>query len=350
MFMKRIVYILISFGVLFIVFRLSIFLFRLPSYTIQTSGKLYIVNKTSRNIEVFNLFTGTEVAEIPIDLESHEAVALAGQNKVVVTNYETVDRDGNRIKVINTQTNKVEKAIDLKGKIKSNGIVAFTESNKVAVIDYVSNNLLILNIKTANIEKQIPTQQNGSLLLVLHPNKAIAYVTNIKSKSVSVIDLNKNKVIKIIPCGLGTESIAITPDGSELWVTNIKANSITIINTTTYAVTATLSTGEKPMKLKFSVDGKYCLVANAGDGTISVYNQKSKNKIKTIHIHGKTTRLERMLYHTPVPVNILMHPNGLYAFIANSNANKIEVIDMRSFTIVSTIGTGNIPDAMAFME
>jgi YVTN family beta-propeller protein len=45
-----------------------------------------------------------------------------------------------------------------------------------------------------------------------------------------------------------------------------------------------------------------------------------------------------------------MHPNGLYAFVANSNANKIEVIDMRTFAIVSTIGTGKVPDAMAFME
>jgi YVTN family beta-propeller protein len=348
--MKQIVYILMSFGVLLLVFRLSIIFYRMPSYTIQTSGKLYIVNKISRNIEVFDLFAGKEVAEIPIDLESHEAVGLSGQNTVVVTNYGTIDRDGNRIKVINTQTNKVEKTIDLKGSITSNGIVAFPGSNKVAVIDYVSNNLLILNIETASIEKQIQTQQQQSLLLVLHPNKAIAYVTNIKSNSVSVIDLTKNEVIKIIPCGLGTESIAITPDGSEIWITNITANSITIINTTTYAVIATLSAGEKPLKLKFSVDGKYCLVANAGDGTISVYNQKSKNKIKTIHIHGKSTILERILYHTPVPVNILMHPNGLYAFVANSNANKIEVIDMRTFAIVSTIGTGKVPDAMAFME
>jgi YVTN family beta-propeller protein len=50
------------------------------------------------------------------------------------------------------------------------------------------------------------------------------------------------------------------------------------------------------------------------------------------------------------PENILMHPNGLYAFVANSNANKIEVIDMKTFTIVSTIGTGKVPDAMVFVE
>jgi YVTN family beta-propeller protein len=348
--MKKIRLLLYGFLMLFLLIAATRYLVRIPSYTIKTNGKLYIVSKISRDIKVFDLLTGKEVAEIPIDLESHEAVALFGQNKIVVTNYGTVDRDGNRIKVINTQTNKVEKTIDLKGSIKSNGIVALPESNKVAVIDYVTNNLLILNIKTDTIEKQIQTQQQESLLLVVHPNKAIAYVTNVKSNSVSVIDLNKNEVIKIIPCGLGTESIAITPDGSEIWITNIKANSITIINTTTYAVIATLRTGEEPLKLKFSVDGKYCLVANAGDGTISVYNQNSKNKIKTIHIHGKATMLERILYHTPVPVNILMHPNGLYAFIANSNANKVEVIDMKNFTIVSTIGTGKIPDAMVFVQ
>jgi hypothetical protein len=45
-------------------------------------------------------------------------------------------------------------------------------------------------------------------------------------------------------------------------------------------------------------------------------------------------------YHTPVPVNILMHPMDCMLF-ANSNANKVEVIDMKNFTIVSTIGTGS---------
>ena len=34
----------------------------------------------------------------------------------------------------------------------------------------------------------------------------------------------------------------------------------------------------------------------------------------------------------------------------SANANKIEVIDMKTFTIVSTIGAGKIPDALAFVE
>tara|TARA_B100000809_G_scaffold169704_1_gene167060 strand:- start:5737 stop:6753 length:1017 start_codon:yes stop_codon:yes gene_type:complete len=335
------------FGVLFFVFRFSIFIFRLPSYTIQTNGKLYIVSKVSKDIQVFNLFTGKEIADIPIDVLSHEAVNVTDQNKIVVTNYGA--NEGSLIKVINTKTNKVEKAIDLKGNIRINGIIALKDTNKVAVIDYVSDDLLVFNIETDSIEKQINTKQKKSHLLELHPNKQIAYVTNINSGSVSVIDLNHNEVIKIIPCGLGRKGIAVTPDGSEIWVTNIKESSITIINTENYKVINTLSSGKEPLKLRFSIDGKYCFVANASDGTISIYNQQSKNIIKTITLHGIATLLEKVLYHTPRPVNILMHPNGLYAFVANSNASKIEVIDMKTFTTVSTIGTGKVPDALVFV-
>jgi hypothetical protein len=59
------------------------------------------------------------------------------------------------------------------------------------------------------------------------------------------------------------------------------------------------------------------------DGTISIYSQKSKKKIKTIHIHGKTTIIEKY-YTIPRPENILMHPNGLYAFVANSMLIKLK--------------------------
>jgi YVTN family beta-propeller protein len=346
--MKRLAYILISFGVLLIIFRLSIIFYRMPSYTIQTSGKLYVVSKVSKDIQVINLYNGKQIAEIPIDILSHEATNTINENRIVVTNYGSTDE--NIIEVINTKINEVEKTINLQGNIRVNGIAPLPEADKVAVIDYFNNDLLILNIETDSIEKRIQTKQKKSHLLVLHPKKAIAYVTNIDSGSISVVNLNKGEVIKIIPCGLGQKGIAITPDGSEIWVTNTKESSITIINTATNKVIITLRSGKDPLKLKFSNDGKYCLIANAVDGTISIFNQQSKIEIKTITLHGKKTLLERILYHTPRPVNILMHPNGLYAFVANSNANKIEVIDMRTFAIVSTIGTGKVPDAMVFME
>ena len=342
---------LLLFGIFcLLIAEITIFMVRRPSYTIRTNGKLYIVNKLSSSITVFDLFQGKEIAALPIDVVPHEPTALPNQNKVIVTNYGTPNIPGKSITVIDTQTNKVERTIDLEGSLAPHGIVAFPQSNKVGVVTDLGNNLLVIDTETGIVEKNIPTQQIVSHLLVLHPKRPLAYVTNINSGSVSVIDLEMNQVIKIIPCGLGTEGIDITPDGKEIWVTNSKENSISVISTDTYQITNTLETGKESLRLKFSIDGRYCLVTNSSDGTISVYDQRSKKQIKTINIPGKKHLAERILYHTPRPVGILIHPNGLYAFVANSNANKIEVIDMQTFTLVSTIETGNVPDGLSFIE
>lgn len=50
------------------------------------------------------------------------------------------------------------------------------------------------------------------------------------------------------------------------------------------------------------------------------------------------------------PVGILMHPNGQYAFVANSNADRVEVIDLKSLSVVSTIGTRRVPDGLAIIN
>lgn len=348
---KKIKAIIVFFILVFLFVSTLRYIVRLPSYTIQTSGKLYIVNKLSRDITVFDLFTGTVLYKIPIAVESHNATTLSNQSSVIATNYGTTEIKGKSLTVINTENNTVKKTIAFAAGYKGlDGIVAFPKSNRVCVVSSISNELLVINIDTETVEKKIATQQKMSHHVVLHPFKSIAYVTNINSNSVSVIDLDLGSVIKIIKCKNGTHAIDITPDGSEIWVANTTDNVINIISTATDHVVHTLKSGNEPLGLKFSNNGKYCLVANARDGTISVFNQKSKSKIKTIPIRGKKTTIERLLYHTPRPVSIVMHSNGLYAFVANSNANKIEVVDMKTFAIVSTIGTGKIPDGLALVK
>jgi YVTN family beta-propeller protein len=348
--MKKIKFLVLATVLFSTIAGISFYLVRSASYTIQTSGKLYIVNKLSRSITVFDLFKGEELTEFTLEIEPHEVTTLTGQNNVVVTNYGRPKVNGKSVSVIDTKTNDIIKTIDLDGSLKPHGIVAFPNTTKVGVVTDIGNELVVVNVETGTVEKKIQTQQVVSHLLVLHPNKSLAYVTNIISGSVSVIDLVQDKVIEIILCGKGTEGIDITPDGTEIWVTNNKEESISVINTETYQITDTLATGKESLRLKFSIDGKYCLVPNSSDGTISVYDRHSKKQIKTIHIPGKKNLLERVLYHTPRPVGILMHPNGLYAFVANSNADKIEVIDMKTFTLVSTIGTGRVPDGLTFVE
>ena len=347
--MKNIKVLFSIFGFIFLLFVVYYFI-KQPSYTIKTEGTLYVVNKVSKSVVIFDLLKGEQIKELPMEIEPHEATALTNPNRVIVTNYGTPDVGGKSVSVINAKTNTIEKTIPIGESLRPHGIISLPEPNKVAVVTDIGNHLSIVNVKTGVLEKQISTKQNLSHLLVHHPFKPLIYVANIKSGSVSVIDVKLDSVIKIISIGKQSEGIDITKDGAELWVTNIEENVISVINSTTYEITDRIKTGKEPLRLKFSIDGKYCLVSNSKEGTVSVYNSKTKKQIATITIPGKKNILEKLLYHTPRPVGILMHPNGKYAFISNFTASRIEVIDLRTFAIVSSIKVGDMPDGLAFVN
>ena len=347
--MKYLKLIALIFGLIFLSL-LAIYFIKQPSYKIKTDGILYVVNKASSSITIFDLFEGKQIKELPIEIEPHEASALTNPNRVIVTNYGTPDFEGKSITVINADTNTIEKTIALGESLRPHGIISLPQPNKVGVVTDIGNDLSVVNVETGVVEKQISTLQDFSHLLVHHPFKPLVYVANINSGSVSVIDVEQDKVIKIIPCSKRAEGIDITPDGLEIWVTNIKENFISVINTETYKTTDRIDTGKEPLRLKFSNDGKYCLVSNSGDGTVSIYDRKTKKQIVNIVIPGKKNIIEKVLYRTPRPVGILMHPNGLYAFVSNVTAGRVEVIDMRNFTLVSSIKVGNMPDGLTFIN
>lgn len=348
--MKKVKVVLFSFTFLFIAYYVITNIARVPTYSVKTSGKLYVVNKLGTSISVIDLYLGKEIKNIPIKKGYNEATTTFDHKKVVITNYGTQKKNGKNVLVIDTKTNKIVENISLNKSEKPHGIKAFPNSNKVALVTNESNELLIINLDKNTIEKKIPTLQYLSHLLVLHPNKPIAYVTNYNSGSISIIDIDQNKVIKTIKIKKGVMGINITPNGKEIWVSNSIQNSVTVIKTDSFNISQKLVTGNKPLRLHFSIDGNFCLVTNSKDGTISIFDTHSKKLFKTIQIRGKKGYLQRTLYHTPTPINIVMHPNGLYAYIANSNANEIQVLDMKNFSLVSTIRTGKRPYGLTFAK
>ena len=319
-------------------------------YQIRTEGVIYIVNKASSDITVFDLEKGEHITKIKIDIEPHEATTLLNNEYVIVTNYGNENTIGKSLTVINTKSNEVEKIIDIGESTKPHGITSIPNTNKVIVVTDVGNDLLIVDVVLGKILKRIPTKQKLSHMVALHPNHKIAVVSNIASNSISIINLEEGKLVQNIVCGNGAEGVDVTKDGKEIWVTNNVDNTISIIDSETFKITATLATQQQPLRLMFTPNGKQCLVANSQYGSIGVYDVETKKIIKEIILDGKENIFERLIYHSPRPVGILMHPNGKYAFIANSNANRIEIIDLETLTVVSKIKTGAIPDGMALIN
>ena len=347
--LKLLVY--ISIVILFMISCLFAFIMftRSQKYNVKLEGTLFVVNKLDKTITVFDLKKGKEIKEIELGTEPREIVVLPN-NEIAITNHGDNYLPGKSISIFDTKTLRFKRKIRLDEGIRPYGMVSLANPKKVAVATNGGNNLLIIDTQSDSVEVVVPTQQKISHMLVVHPSKPLAYITNKISGSVSVINYETKVVLKTIKSGYGAEGIDITADGKEVWVTNARENTISVINTETNRVEDTLESGKEAYRVKFSLDGKYAFVTNAQDGTIFVFDRLVRHKIKTITLPGKSSFIQRVLYHTPRPVGILMHPNRRYAFIANSNADKVEILDLKSLEIVGNISTGRVPDGMAITD
>jgi YVTN family beta-propeller protein len=319
-------------------------------YEVHMKGKLAVVNKGSSSVTIVDLEKGTKLAELPIEVEPHEIVSLEGDELVVVSNYGNERKRGSSLTVINTTSNKIERTIDLGDNLMPHGIIAVPHTNNVIVAAEGSNALLVVNAMTGVIEKKVSTNQKQSHMAALHPNNRIAYISNIGSNSISIIDIEKGELLQNIICGKGAVGIDVTPDGKEIWVSNSIENTVTVIDAFSYKTLVTLKCNEEPNRLRITPDGKNCLVANSSGGNISVFDITAKKLIHTIVVPGKSNLAEKVLLHSPRLAGIAFHPADKYVFVANSNANKVVVIDMESWKIVSNIEVGDIPDGMAVTQ
>ena len=88
-------------------------------------------------------------------------------------------------------------------------------------------------------------------------DEIIAYVTNMASGTVSVIDGQRYKVIETIQVGDEPFGCALTPDGKRLYVSNFSSDSVSVINTQSYRVIRTIEgMGSKPRGIAITADGK----------------------------------------------------------------------------------------------
>ena len=130
---------------------------------------------------------------------------------------------------------------------------------------------------------------------------------------------------------------------------------MSIVDTRTLEILATLPCPSFPIRLKFTPDGRHALVSNARSGDVAVFDAASREEIARIAmkaeaVAGKDERLFGDQFEdSPVPVGIVVHPSGRRAYVANTNADVVSVLDLDSWTLVDRLVAGKEPDGMAWV-
>lgn len=175
---------------------------------------LYINNQAASTVTVYDLEKEQPAAVITGFAQPRQGVRLSPDEQILyVTNFL-----GDKISIVNTNTNKIDGEISGFNKIRAISIAA-----------------------------------DGKTL----------FAANSGSNTIAVVDIDKKEIVKTIQVGKDPYGAALTPDGSALYSGNMADNSLSVIALPSMQVTATITGFQHPRQaIVFSHDGKFAFVLN----------------------------------------------------------------------------------------
>lgn len=318
---------------------------------------LYVLNKAEATASALDPASGEILATIPVGDGPHEAAASPDGRRIVVCNYGQ-QAPGSTLTVIDTADHSVVRTIELGAYHRPHGIQFLPDGERVVVTAEAERMLLVVNVSTGAVEQAIGTEQDISHMVTMGPAGTRAFVPNIRSGSVSVIDLPEGELVKIVETGAGAEGAATDMERGEIWVTNRSADTVSIIDSETLEIVATLECAAFPIRAAITPDSKHALISCARSGDVAVFDCESRELVKRIAMATEAVEQEKRrgrLFEnafgdSPVPIGILIEPSGKRAYVANTNADIVTVINLETWEIERRLTAGKEPDGLAWVN
>ena len=317
-----------------------------------SAGTLVVANKSEATVSLVDTETSEIRATLPTGNAPHEVDVSPNGRFALVGNYGTREEPGSSLTVIDVAAAKVVKTIELGEYLRPHGIVWL--DNNTALVTVEENQALIrVDIESGEVAQEIGTDAEISHMVAVAKEHGLAFVANIGSGSVTVIDLALGTSLGNIPTGEGAEGIAVTPNGRQVWVTNRAEDTITVINAAKRAPIAKIDAGEFPIRAETTADGRFVLVTNAKGDDLSVYSTSEMNEVGRISFTSVSKGDQGRLFSdrfgdSSVPIGIEIVDEEMRAYIAHANADDISIIDLKQGKVVGTLSAGREPDGMGY--
>ena len=118
------------------------------------------------------------------------------------------------------------------------------------------------------------------------------------------------------------------------YVSNEKSNTVSVIDTDKWAVVKTIKVGQRPRGIEFTRDGKFVLVAVGDDDTIQMIDTGTQEVVDT-------------LPSGPDPELFIQDKAGKILYVANENDNTVTIIDLAKRARMGDVQVGVEPEGMA---
>jgi len=312
----------------------------------KPSRLLLIVSKQLPGVTIYNAETNQQISQsITVDICPHEgAFSLDGQHAYVpIYGSSGVGKPGtdeHTLHIFRTSDGKEVARLDTGEYKRPHGISVGSRSGIVYLTAEVAASLILVDPSKPAIIGAIPTGSNTSHMFALSRDETRAYVSNVRSKTISVLDITGRRLLETIPTEGENQRMILSPN--EQWfVTSLgPAKKVAFYRTKDHALDFTVPVDGTPFVGKFSADGKY--LYNAG---FAVPGRLGTWKIDVGHRRVVASLSEGL---GADPGSLEVNPFTGAVYVSDQATHTIYEMDPQAWRVTSRLSAPPSPDCMGF--
>jgi YVTN family beta-propeller protein len=218
----------------------------------------------------------------------------------------------------------------------------------IYAFDYSNGRLS--NEPSAQFEETVDTNQLFWSGIAHHPRKNILYAANRGTGfgigNVVAFDSTSGQILGRIPVEMIPYDLVLSDDGRTLYVSNLASKSVSVIDTAAMQVIASIPVDSNPNQMVLSADG-LLYVACSNDNTVVVVDTKTRAAIEKI-----STTVQPHAPEGSTPNALALDRTNKLLYIANADNNDVAVVraDGRGkHEVLGFIPSGWYPSALALL-
>jgi len=298
-------------------------------------GTLITTNKGAASASLVDLATGRMLIELPTGTGPHEVAATRDGRIAVVSDYGAPGAGGNTLTVIDVPGRRVVRTVDLGSYTRPHGIAFMPGDTLIAVTSETTGNVVLVRVADGAVVRAIPTGQNTSHMLAITGDARTIWTGNIRSNTVSELDVSRGTAVRTLPVPPQPEAITVSLAGDEVWVGSNTEGVVSVLSTRDGVVETAARGLGWPYRILITPDQRHALIPDYRGGVLRILDRASRAERGRIALTGG-------------PQGITVTPDSKTAFVALSQEDRVAIIDLESLTIAGYVPAGSQPDGVAF--
>jgi len=308
---------------------------------LKPPGLLLVANKGDRTLGIVDPAAGRQIAAVPEEgVTGHEVAASPDGKLAFVPIYGNSGvgqpgTDGRLLRVMDLAGRRTVGTVDFGKGVRPHCAVIGPRDGLLYVTTELDNSVTVIDPATLRIVRSIPTGQSESHMLAITRDGRRGYTANVGPGTISVLDLEANKTLAVIPVAGVVQRVALSPDDRRVFTADQTQPRLAVIDTAKNEVSTWVPLPGVGYGTAPTPDGRWLLVAMPRARQVAVVDLDS-------------LKVARALDVPPAPQEVLVRPDGARAYVSCDASAQVAVIDPANWKVEKLIDAGHGADGLAW--